>query len=365
MQQILQLKDFLLRTAIILDILACCYLIKGNTWNYDLQFDSTKMKRREFVVGTALTAIGASIINPLGTFGEAPVTHLSSEDVSPRAVLANNFPVNFMAVGDWGRNGEYDQEEVSKQMGLWAAAHPNDFVISVGDNFYPSGVISESDPLWNYSFESIYTAHSLQCDWYPVLGNHDYGSDPDAQVRYSKVSRRWKMPALCYTKEVELDKGAKALFVMIDTDPFLFEEKKEYVQKQMEWINQTLSNASADVKWKIVVGHHPCYTVGPRITNFDTLTMRKAMKDVFENHKVDIYLSGHDHSLQHLKPEGFTHQFISGAGSELTGVHKGVDYSRFQASEHGFMYFSVNATKLQASAIKVDGTVLYQTVLNK
>lgn len=323
------------------------------------------MKRREFVINTTLTAIGASLINPLSGVAENKVTHLNSEEVSPRAALKNDFPLNFLAIGDWGRNGEYDQAEVAKQMGQWATTHPNDFVISVGDNFYPLGVVSENDPLFHYSFESIYTAHSLQCNWYPVLGNHDYGSDPYAQVRYSKISRRWNMPALYYTKEVELGKDAKALFVMIDTDPFLFEEKKDYVDKQLEWIDHTLSNAAADVKWKIVVGHHPYYTVGPRITNYDTLTMRKAIAGVFEKHKVDVYLSGHDHSLQHLKPAGYTHQFISGAGSELTHVTDGVDYAKFQASEHGFMYFSVDANRFHVSVINVTGNTIYETTLTK
>jgi tartrate-resistant acid phosphatase type 5 len=324
------------------------------------------MKRRDFVKNTTLTALGATLINPLAGFADASVTHLTSDDVSPKAALADNYNLHFMAIGDWGRNGEYDQAEVAKQMGLWGATHPNDFVISAGDNFYPKGVVSETDPLWHYSFEDIYTAHSLQCDWYPVLGNHDYLSDPDAQIRYSKVSRRWNMPARYYSKEVNLKKGeGKVLFVMIDTDPMLFDDKKDYVAKQLIWINDTLKNASADVKWKIVVGHHPFYTVGPRITNFDTLTVRKTMAKVFEEYKVDVYLSGHDHSLQHLKPEGPTHQFISGAGSELTEVQQGISYSKFAASEHGFMYFSIDSKRLNVKTINKSGTVLYTTELTK
>ncbi len=324
------------------------------------------MKRRDFVKTTTFTALGAALINPLTTLAEPGVTHLESDDVSPRAALADDYALHFMAVGDWGRNGEYDQSEVAKQMGLWGASHPNNFVISAGDNFYPEGVVSENDPLWHYSFENIYTAHSLQCDWYPVLGNHDYLADPDAQIRYSKVSRRWQMPALYYTKEMELgkDKG-KVLFVMIDTDPMLFDAKDDYTAKQLTWINNNLKNASADVKWKIVVGHHPYYTVGPRITNYDTLTIRKKMAKVFEDHKVDVYLSGHDHSLQHLKPEGYTHQFISGAGSELTPVSSGIPYSRFQASEHGFMYFSIDDKRLNVKVINQSGTVIYTTELTK
>lgn len=293
-------------------------------------------------------------------------THLDSDEISPGAALADNYSMHFMALGDWGRNGEYDQAEVAKQMGLWGAAHPNDFVISAGDNFYPKGVVSETDPLWHYSFENIYTAHSLQCDWYPVLGNHDHLSDPDAQIRYSKISRRWNMPARYYSKEINLKKGkGKVLFVMIDTDPMLFEDKKEYVAKQMTWLDDTLKNASADVKWKVVVGHHPYYTVGPRINNFDTLTVRKILPDVFEKHKVDVYLSGHDHSLQHLKPAGSTHQLISGAGSELTAVTPGVAYSKFEASQHGFMYFSVDDKRFNIKAIDQTGKVLYENELTK
>ena len=324
------------------------------------------MKRRDFVKNTALTAIGVSLISPIDVLAAERVTHLESDDLSPSAMPDENFPLNFVAIGDWGRNGEYHQLEVGKQMGAWVAAHPNKFIISVGDNFYPRGVVSENDPLWHYSFENVYTAHSLQDDWYPVLGNHDYGSDPDAQVRYSKVSRRWNMPARYYSKEVKVGKGNETvLFLFIDTQPIVYDMADQDPKRQLAWIDQTLKQASADVKWKIVVGHHPCYTVGPRIKNYDTLEIRKALTGIFEKHKVDVYLSGHEHSLQHLKADGYTHQFISGAGSELTPVESGVPYSRFQASQHGFMYFSINTDKLMVKAINDEGLVLYQTVLSK
>lgn len=336
------------------------------------------MERRDFVKSTALAALGATIVGPLGALAEQRVTYLDSSDLSP-SVKKDDYALHFMSIGDWGRNGEYDQAQVAEQMGKWGAEHPNNFVISNGDNFYPKGVISPEDPLFHYSYENIYTAHSLQCDWYPVLGNHDWHSDVDAQVAYSKISRRWNMPAKYYSKEIKLNKDAdkeikgpetsktkdKVLLVFMDTDPFLHEDKADYVAKETEWLKSTLANASPDVKWKIVIGHHPFYTVGPRITNVDTLTMRKALKDIFEQHKVDIYLSGHEHSLQHLKPDGYTHQFISGAGSELTHVTAGIPYSKFEASDHGFMYFSIDATRVNVKAINFEGKVLYETTLTK
>lgn len=320
------------------------------------------MKRRDFVRST----IGASLLNPFEKAAQPAVTHIESEDLTGRAAVEDNYSLHFMALGDWGRNGEFLQQEVGKQMGQWAGQHRNNFVISVGDNFYPRGVVSEHDPLWHYSFENVYTAYALQCDWYAILGNHDYLTDPDAQIRYSGVSRRWKMPSRYYSKEIQIGKEkGKVLFVMIDTNPMTDDEQPNAADEQIAWINQTLKNASADVKWKIVVGHHPYYTVGPRITNYDTLAIRAKLTKTFEEHKVDVYLSGHEHSLQHLKPEGYTHQFISGAGSELSPVKTGIPYSRFQASENGFMYFSMDSKRLNVKAISHTGKMLYETELTK
>src|SRR5688572_27524140 len=66
--------------------------------------------------------------------------------------------LNFILMGDWGRNGDDHQKHVADQMGKVAAQASVDFIISAGDNFYPEGVASEFDPLWKYSFEDIYTA---------------------------------------------------------------------------------------------------------------------------------------------------------------------------------------------------------------
>lgn len=320
------------------------------------------MKRRDFV----RTTLGVSLLNPLETLAAEPVTYLESEDLSRQAALADGYALHFMALGDWGRNGEYLQREVGQQMGKWASEHRTNFVISVGDNFYPRGVISELDPLWHFSFENVYTAHDLQCDWYSILGNHDYMSDPDAQIRYSKISRRWKMPARYYSKELPLGKeNGKLLLVMIDTNKMIFEADKAEANEQLAWIKTTLQQASPEVKWKIVVGHHPYYTVGPRIQNYETMAIRGALANIFEEQKVDVYLSGHEHSLQHLKPSGHTHQFISGAGSEISTVTAGVPYSRFQAAENGFMYFSLDSKRLNVKVINQLGAVLYETELKK
>ena len=331
------------------------------------------MKRREFMKSTLGGALGAAFTAvPFAHLAAGVPTRIESEDISARAALADAYDVHFIAVGDWGRNGADHQLQVAAQMGKWTTENPNDFIISTGDNFYPSGVVSEHDPLWHYSFENIYTDFSLQWDWYPILGNHDYKSDPDSQVRYSAISRRWKMPARYYSKNFKLKGGEEVLLAFIDTNPLIpeFYQNKEYgphvanqqPEKQLAWLDELLGASTA--RWKIVVGHHPIYTAGPRTENYDTLAVRKVLEPILDRHRIPVYLSGHEHSLQHLKlNDKPTHQFISGAGSEVTPVRDDVAYSRYQASAYGFMYFAINQTELRVQCIDHEGKVTYQAVI--
>ncbi|WP_207429760.1 tartrate-resistant acid phosphatase type 5 family protein [Pedobacter sp. SYSU D00535] len=284
--------------------------------------------------------------------------------------------LNFILMGDWGRNGEDHQRQVAVQMGKTAAELKADFIISTGDNFYPSGVVSEYDPLWKTSFEDIYTAFSLQWDWYPILGNHDYKSNPDAQVAYSKISRRWKMPARYYSKKFYIngDSSKQVLIAFIDTNPLIpqFYKNREYGPNvrsqdstaQKKWLEGVLSDPSPNILYKIVVGHHPLYTAGSRTDGYDTKAVRNSLNSILERHQVDLYLAGHEHSLQHLKPAGTTHHFVSGAASEVTGVHKLAE-ARFAASRYGFMIFSVTEPHIVVQVIDQRGKVLYTSQIER
>ena len=284
--------------------------------------------------------------------------------------------LHFIAMGDWGRNGADHQLQVAKQMGVTANEIGSKFTIATGDNFYPSGVISEFDPLWNYSFEAIYTDFRLQWDWYPVLGNHDYISKPDAQVKYSAISRRWKMPARYYSKVFSIngDTTEQVLLVFIDTNPLIpeFYKNSEYgpnvkgqdTVKQKRWMEKLLSNTSSNIKWKIVIGHHPMYTGGSRTEGYDTKAIRNSLKPLFDKCKVDVYLSGHEHSLQHMQSSGNLHHIISGAASEKTPARL-IENSLLAASDYGFFVFSVTGNELLLQAVNHTGKIIYNYTIKK
>jgi tartrate-resistant acid phosphatase type 5 len=288
---------------------------------------------------------------------------------NPLKLQVNPQAVNFIVMGDWGRNGEDHQKEVAAQMGKTAAEASVDFIVAAGDNFYPLGVASEFDPLWKYDFEDVYTAFSLQWDWYPVLGNHDYGADPDAQVRYSKVSRRWQMPSRYYSKKfvIQGDTTQQMLIAFIDTTPLIkgyYTGNGHHVHgqdsaAQQQWLEKVLSDQSPNIKWKFVVGHHPMYTGGGRTESKDTKSIRRVLQPLFIKYHVDAYLAGHEHSLQHMVVNDVDH-FISGAASEKTPARM-LPISKFSQSDYGFMLFSVLPNKVLVQVVNHENKILYTT----
>src|SRR5262245_33279766 len=175
---------------------------------------------------------------------------------------ASNF--SFLVVGDWG-TGSSSQREVAVAMGKVAESIGARFVISTGDNFYPRGVERAQDAQWQTKFEEVYTAPALMIPWYAVLGNHDHKGNVRAQVDYTKLSPRWRMPASYYKHTEILADGSTADFIYLDTDAiinFYKHSKRSFFShdKQLDWLRQELAASSA--RWKIVAGHHPVISGG-------------------------------------------------------------------------------------------------------
>jgi tartrate-resistant acid phosphatase type 5 len=278
---------------------------------------------------------------------------------------------NFLVVGDWGRNGQYKQQDVADRMGEVAEDLDVQCILSTGDNFYWNGIASVEDPAWSSSFENIYTAHSLMVDWYPVLGNHDYRGNPQAEIDYTKRSRRWNMPARYYSIEKNLgrDGKEKILFVFLDTSPFdndMYNARHRDITKQDSstqkiWLDSTLANSNA--KWKIVVGHHPLYTSGARIKQKQPFL--PSIDAILEKYQVDFYFAGHEHDLQYQKPSNkITHHFVSGAGSEVRPTGS-MEMTQFAASEHGFMAISLQNEQALLQIINEKGKILYKKIIKK
>lgn len=300
------------------------------------------------------------------------------EQKNPELVrFENSNALNFLVLGDWGRNGEFFQKPVSREMSKASKTLDSEFIISVGDNFYPDGVQSTQDPQWKISFEDVYYQHDLNKPWYVVLGNHDYYGSIEAQIDYSNISRRWNMPAPYFEQKYELEEGdGEILFLFIDTVPFIEKYRnstgvlkanvdKQDTAAQLKWLEERLTNRSKNTKWVFVVGHHPLYSGGKRLDAPETEEIRKIFEPIFNKHKVDAYLTGHEHDLQVIRPKGkYTTQFLSGAASEIrpSGQREG---TLFAVSDGGFFSFSVEENAYTVVAINHEGKVLYSQKFTK
>ncbi len=286
-------------------------------------------------------------------------------------ILENAF--HFYVIGDWGRNGYFLQKNVASIMHQAAFLIEPEFIISTGDNFYPNGIASKSDPYIKSSFEDVYSGYNLFCPWYVVLGNHGYRGNPQAQVEYTKVSQRWNMPERYFKLDKKYGKGdASIRFLFLDTNPFedfyyLDEKYQKNIQSQdslaqKKWIEKNLKESTAT--WNIVIGHHPLYTSGKRKDRPNNV--KKHLEYLFEKYRVNAYFAGHEHDLQYQKPQNVkTHHFVSGAGSQVRPTSY-ANYTKFAKSIQGFMIVSLTEKEMFVQIVDWKGRIIYKTsILNE
>ncbi len=273
----------------------------------------------------------------------------------------------FYVLGDWGRKGDFGQQELADAMNLAGSVVEPEIIISTGDNFYPNGVASTTDYQWIASYEEVYDGYFLNCPWYVVLGNHDYRGNAQAQIDYSSISQRWTMPARYFHKDV-IEDDFSIRFLFIDSNPFEHEyyQEEKYKDKvalqdtvrQLLWADSLLSDTS--FTYKIVVGHHPMYTGGKRAEEFNSI--RYHWERRLKEKGVVLYLAGHEHDLQHIKPEGSVHHVISGAGSEVRPTGN-LPESLFSISTQGFLSVSATKDQLLLYFVSKEEKVLYTVTI--
>lgn len=310
---------------------------------------------------TCLLLLHCGCMAPPGTGWTNPIDPAAERVIPPFAIPHAEPGVayqRFFVIGDMG-TGKPGQYRVARAMAQRAEREPIDFILTVGDNIYPDGVRSVDDPQWQAKFENVYDDPVLNVPIYPTLGNHDYHADPQAQVEYSELSDRWTMPDRYYTFTRNLDDEMVDFFA-IDTTPIA--KNTESADSQLAWLKRALADSTA--RWKIVYGHHVLYS---HSRHGDNPTMIDALEPIFTAHDIDLYVAGHDHSLEMLKPIRGVHYVVSGAagGEEKAYAVNWTDESYYAATVGGFIACRISDDELVIEFVRPNGETQYAHTLTK
>ncbi len=299
-------------------------------------------------------------------------------------------------VGDAGET-TFDStlEIISKHAKLYNAPSA---AIFLGDNIYPKGLPDKHHKNRKASEQILLKEISLASQFdhvYFIPGNHDWKkgqrSGVHSLMNQQKFIDSLKNPKIHFLPRdgcpgpEEIHLGNDLVLAMIDTHWFLHPwdkphgetshcEAKTPVDITIQLDDILNRNQGKRV---LVIGHHPVFSYGqhggvftlkdhlfplteinknfylplPIIGSLMPLyrkifgnvqdfahplnkSMRRGLQEIMEQYPGTTYISGHEHSLQHIESDGVTY-VVSGAGSKSSPVKK-KGFSKFASSEIGF-----------------------------
>lgn len=283
------------------------------------------------------------------------LTTLPRLRVGPLATSAAAKPtMRFYALGDTGSGDESQYRVAAAMEARCRATGGADGIFLLGDNSYQAGFASIDDPDWEQKIWKPYGSDCLkQMPIYPVLGNHDYKGNPQAQIDYTLVNTRWRFPNRFYSVQF----GDLAQVVAFDSEMSEVCFRPQYCS--VDFLFDQLGKG--EPTWRIVIAHHPLKSSSDHGFGH-TGGLRGVLLAPLLCDRADFWLAGHAHHLEHLKPEGCRLDlFVSGGGGgELYETVEGVDESRFARGVNGFLEMELSATESTSRFFGADGALLYE-----
>jgi predicted phosphodiesterase len=241
--------------------------------------------------------------------------------------------VAFLAVGDFGVGGSAELS-IGRAMQRYDARSSADMLVLLGDNDYTA-----SPPRFRANWRAAFGwARRSGLRVAGVIGNHDY------QVGRGRYEfGLLGMPRSYYTRRL----GDAQLFLL---------NSNTVNDVQTAWLEHQLAESTAI--WKIAVFHHPPYSCGGHSGDED---VQERWIPLFERYDVQLVLSGHAHNYQRFAVQnGVRYVVHGGGGASLYPLNRcPSDYpSRVRArNEHGFLYVTVTADRLDGYAVNTRGRV--------
>lgn len=259
--------------------------------------------------------------------------------------------VTLAVIGDFGDVGQ-PEADVANLVHSWNV----DYVLTTGDNNYPSGAASTIDAnIGQYyqqyigSYTGSYGPGAAQNRFFPVPGNHDWNT-----ANLQPYLDYFSLPGNERYYDIEL--GPVHLFAL-DSDS-QEPDGRTAASIQGNWLQTELANSSAP--WKLVTLHHPPYSSSTNHGSDPT------MQWPFAAWGATAVLAGHDHTYERLQQEGIPY-FVNGLGGRsIYPLGNPVPGSIVRYNlDYGAMRLEANPHCLNFSFYSRDGSLIDSITLYK
>lgn len=190
-------------------------------------------------------------------------------------------------------------------------------------------------------------------------GNHEYGTgvilSPQWRPQFNLPKNGPKgLEETCYVVNYSTLK-------VISLDAEQIDESPTYLEKQRVWLDSVLT--ADPKKWTAITFHYPVFSTKP---NRDNEKLRAHFKPLFDKHKVDIVLQGHDHAYgrgmvtnvpdgKNVKDKSGTVYVVSVSGPKMYDLSNDPWMTRKARSTQLFQIISIDDNKLIYEAFSADG----------
>ncbi len=262
---------------------------------------------------------------------------------TPNASAQSNNIV-FAVIGDYGHAGQ-PLLDVSNLIKGW---NP-DFIVTLGDNNYPSGGMETIDNnIGQYFHEYIfrysgkYGSGSDTRRFYPSMGNHDWESGGNPYLKFFGIPTYY-----------DFVQGPVHFFVL-NSDR---SEPDGVMPKSAQWLWLRKNLTASTSQFNVVVLHHAPYSSGRHGST-------EYMRWPFKEWGADVVLAGHDHVYERLLVDGLPY-FVNGiGGAEIYNFQDILPQSQVRFNgDFGAMRVEANSTTMKFQFFTRTGQLVDEYVI--
>lgn len=126
--------------------------------------------------------------------------------------------------------------------------------------------------------------------------------------------------------------------------------------EQYKWLENDLAGVGKDIKFKVVLFHHPPYSTGHH--DEDELGLRKSIVPLFERYKVDAVFNGHDHHYERSEVSGIPYFVVGGGGAPLFPQARKSEVSKIFAPVYHYSILERDKNELKISVYDIDDKII-------